>query len=69
MMKIKLYVENMKCKGCENRLINALRIYNEIYKVKANYKKNEVIIIYKNNIPLDKIINTINDLDFKVVDN
>ena len=59
----------MKCKGCENRLINALRIYNEIYKVKANYKKNEVIIIYKNDIPLDKIINTINDLDFKVVDN
>ncbi len=64
-----LHIEGMTCTGCETRIENILRKQEGIHDVKAIYSSESVYITYDANIlGLDKIIEAIEKLDYKVKD-
>ncbi len=67
MKKIELKVRGMVCSGCENRVINSLKMIENIVNVQADYKKEIVIIEGEDNLDLDKIKQRIDDLGFNVI--
>ncbi len=66
MKKIKLKVMGMKCRGCENRIVNVLQNIEGVKKVKANYIKEEVKVILSDEINQEIIEKAINNLDYQV---
>ncbi len=64
---IKLQVDGMTCAGCELRIENALKKLNGLTKVNASYSNAIVTISYDSSIlALDKIIGSIEQLDYKI---
>lgn len=64
---IKLQVDGMTCAGCELRIENALKKLNGLTKVNASYSNAIVTISYSSSIlALDKIIGSIEQLDYKI---
>lgn len=68
MREIKLNVEGMTCGGCENRIKNALSEIEGVEKVIANHEIKEVIVTLNTEVEEDIIKETINDLDFEVIE-
>lgn len=62
---VTINVNGMSCDHCANKVKNVLESINGISKVKVNLNKKEVVIYYKENINLEKIETTINDLGYK----
>ncbi len=62
---VTISVDGMSCDHCANKVKNALESINGISKVKVNLNKKEVVIYYKENINIEKIETTINDLGYK----
>lgn len=66
MQKI-LHIEGMTCTGCETRIENTLRKLEGVQDVKAIYSSANVYVTYDMNLlALDKIIEAIEKLDYKV---
>ena len=65
-MKIKYNVSNIKCTGCENRIINSLKMLKEVKSVLADHNKGEVIVELKNEKTSEKIKELLNNLEFPV---
>ncbi len=71
MKELELKVKNIECVGCENRIKNGLSQLEEIKKVDASCKSGKVNIQLKKDIDEDtknKIIDTIQQLDFEIED-
>ncbi|ADU75545.1 sulfite exporter TauE/SafE [Acetivibrio thermocellus AD2] len=63
----KLYVQGMTCTGCETRIENVLRKLDGVTDVKASYTSSTVYVAYdKSKLNLDKIIETVEKLDYKI---
>lgn len=67
MKEIELYVEGMKCSGCENRICNALLLLDEIEKVEANHETGQVLITTNTNLDLEAVKEKIKNLGFEVL--
>ena len=65
-MKIKYNVSNIKCTGCENRIINSLKMLKGVKSVLADHNKGEVIVEFKNEKTSEKIKELLNNLEFPV---
>ena len=65
-MKIKYNVSNIKCTGCENRIMNSLKMIKGVKSVQADHNKGEVIVELKNEKVSEKIKDLLNNLDFPV---
>ena len=65
-MEIKYNVSNIKCIGCENRIMNSLKMIKGVKDVKANYNTGEVIVEIKNEKVSEEIKELLNNLDFPV---
>ena len=61
-----LKVKGMMCKGCENRVKNALSEIEGVTSVEANHEDGTVIIEHDGKIELDIIKNEIEDLGYDV---
>jgi sulfite exporter TauE/SafE/copper chaperone CopZ len=62
-----LQIEGMTCTGCELRIENTLKKLDGIQNVKAIFSSSNVYVTYDMNlISLDKIINSIEQLDYRV---
>ncbi len=68
MKEIELKVEGMHCKGCENRIKNALGTINEVKNVEANHENGKVKVFLKKEIDINQIKEKIENLDFKVAE-
>ena len=68
MKEIELKVDGMSCEGCENRIQNSLKELDGIERVEANHLKKTVKISLVDNIEIDTLKETIEDLGFEVVD-
>lgn len=67
MKEIELKVENMTCKGCENRIQNALKEIEGVESVVADHVNGNVKVILVDDITEDILKEAIEDLDFEVV--
>lgn len=64
-----LQVEGMTCTSCELRIEKELKKLIGVTEVKAHFSKSKVNVTYDINvISIDQIINTIQKLDYKVLD-
>lgn len=68
MKKIELKVEGMSCIGCENRIQNALNDIKGVENVDADHVKKTVKITLTEDVKEDILKETIENLDFEVVD-
>ncbi len=66
-MKVKYNVLNMHCIGCENRIINSLKMLKGVKDVEADYTKGEVIVTLKNEKFRNEVKQLLNNLEFEVV--
>ena len=66
MEEIKVKINGMVCGGCENRVKNALSSINGVEKVEADHKTGNVTIMSKEEIDIEKIKETVEDLGFEV---
>lgn len=62
----KLLVENMHCNGCAKRIEESLKKNKDIKKVKINLNTKEVTITSTNELDIDNIKETINNLGYNV---
>ncbi len=65
MQELKINVEQMECSGCEKRIINALKLLDEVKEVHTNLETKEVEIIFKKEEDeqiKEKILEKIDDL-------
>lgn len=69
MNEISLKVKGMMCRGCENRIKNALGNIEGIEKVTANHTTGEVIINCNNTIDKKIIEETIEDIGYEIIRN
>ena len=60
MIKVYLDVEGMRCSMCEAHVNDIVRKTSKVKKVKASYKKKEVLIIMEDDKNINNIINAIN---------
>lgn len=67
MKKVTLKVGGMECHGCENRIINALKIAKLAKNVTANFETGVVEIEVKDDVDLNQIKEKIDDLGFTVI--
>ena len=65
-MKIKYNVSNIKCIGCENRIMNSLKMIKRVKSVLAVHNKGEVIVELKNEKVSNEVKKLLNNLDFPV---
>jgi len=68
MKEISLKVNGMVCGGCEKRVQNVLKNIEGVEEAIANYNENIVKIILNENVFIDELKNTINDIGFEVVE-
>lgn len=59
-------VEGMVCKGCENRVKNALENIKGVHKVKANHETGLVTLALKEEVDLKILEEAITNLGFEV---
>ena len=67
MKKVTIKVEGMQYHGCENRIINALKIAKLAKNVTANFETGVVEIEAKDDMDLNQIKEKIDDLGFSVI--
>ena len=68
MKEISLKVNGMVCGGCEKRVQNVLKNIEGVEEAIANYNDNIVKIVLNENVSIDELKNTINDIGFEVVE-
>ncbi|MCX7614562.1 MAG: sulfite exporter TauE/SafE family protein [Clostridiales bacterium] len=62
-----LFIDGMTCAGCEMRIENKLKKINGVENVQASFQKSKVEVHYNPKIiPIEKIIETIEKLDYRV---
>ncbi|HEX9059324.1 MAG TPA: sulfite exporter TauE/SafE family protein, partial [Clostridia bacterium] len=67
LMRKILHIEGITCTGCETRIENKLKKLEGIHEVKAIFSSSNVYVTYDvNAISLDKIIEAVEKLDYKV---
>ena len=66
MKEVNLKVKGMMCSGCENRVKNALKNIENVEEVYADHNKNNVKIILKQDISIDILKDTIEDIGYEV---
>lgn len=66
--KLIVKIEGMKCKHCAKKVEDSLNNLEGVNKVKVNLHSNEAIIISDNVIDKNLIIDTIENLDYKVIE-
>lgn len=66
MKELTIKVKGMVCKGCENRVQNALKTIEGITQVEADYTKETVKITASNEISEKTIAEKIEDIGFEV---
>lgn len=66
-IKTIIYVEGMKCNHCSKKVENALLKIDSIKKVKINIEKKEVTIFSKEEVPIGKIKNIIEEIGYQVL--
>ncbi len=66
MKELELKVTGMMCTGCENRIKNAIKELTGIENVEADHKSGIVKIKCDNDVNINEVKATIEDLDFKV---
>lgn len=67
MKEIIIKVEGMVCNGCENRVINALKLVNGVQEVKASFQEGTVSIEMSENVSLETLEEKIENIGFTVV--
>lgn len=67
-MKVKYKVLNMHCEGCENRIVNSLKMIKGVKEVMANHELGEVIVTLKNDKVSLEVENLLNNLEFTVLE-
>lgn len=63
-----LYIKGMSCMGCANSLEKAVSKQNGIEKASVNFVKESLFIEYNNDLDMNTIYKTIENLGFKVVE-
>ena len=65
-----LQIDGMTCTSCEMRIENALKKLEGIIEAKALFSSSNVYVTYDTNtIGLDKIVDSIESMDYKVKNN
>lgn len=67
MKEITLKVEGMVCGGCEKRVVNALKMIEQVSDVVASHEKGQVTISLNGEVSEKEITEKIEDLGFEVV--
>ena len=63
--KIIVNIEGMSCSHCAKRVEEGLKKIENVKSVKVNLDKKNATVIYKNEIDVDDIKKSIEELDFK----
>jgi copper chaperone CopZ len=63
-MKSTLYIQNLKCKGCEATIINTLSKLNNISNVLVDLQRNEVKFDYKTKEDIENIKKELSKLGY-----
>lgn len=66
--KMIIKINGMSCMHCANTVTTALENIDNIIKVKVDLKKKEAVITYQNDIDINVIKDTINNLDYDFVE-
>lgn len=66
--KIIIKIEGMSCMHCAKTVMEALENLENVLKVKVNLKRQEALVIYKDDIDTNLIKETINDLGYNFVE-
>lgn len=67
MKEIIIKVEGMVCNGCENRVVNALKLVNGVQEVKASFQEGTVSIQMSEDVSLETLEEKIENIGFTVV--
>ena len=54
-MKTQINIENLKCIGCAESIINGLKSFAEVSDVEVELEKEMVTVTYANNFSLEKL--------------
>lgn len=68
MKKITVKVEGMMCRMCEAHAVQTVQENFSVKKVTASHEDGEVVIICKENISKENLIDAFKDTDYKVID-
>ena len=66
MKELVFNVKGMMCKGCENRVENALKNIDGIEDVKADHNLEQVKVTLSKDVNKEQIINKIEDIGYEV---
>ncbi len=61
-------VKNMKCIGCETRVIRVLEEIEGVSHVEANYKEGKIIIESMMELDKNQLKEILDDIDFPIVE-
>lgn len=62
--KMIIKIEGMSCMHCAKTVTETLKKQDNVLKVKVDLEKKEALVIYKNDIDINFIKETINDLGY-----
>ena len=68
MKELVFNVKGMMCKGCENRVENALKNIDGIEDVKADHNLEQVKVTLSKDVNKEQIINKIEDIGYEVTE-
>lgn len=68
MIKTIIKVQNMKCEGCEARVVRVLEELEGVHHVEANYKEGKVTIQSDVELDRNQLKERLEELDFPVVE-
>ena len=66
MNEINLKVNGMMCEGCENRVKNSLKNIEGVKEVTADHNTGNVTVNANNEVSMELIIETIEDIGYEV---
>ena len=67
MKTLNLKVDGMKCGGCSARLQRVLEALPQVESCKADHVTKDVVVVLKEDLPLDAIAKAVETAGFKVM--
>ena len=65
--ELNLTVKGMTCGGCEKKVIEALKVIPNVKNVNADHTKDSVSIQYRNDLDIEKVKKSIEDVGYEVI--
>ena len=66
-MRISVHIQNLKCCGCKNTIINRLSVLKNISEVEVDYEANTVTFDYHTNHDFENVKHVLSRIGYPIV--